>query len=410
MQTPSRSLRIAVISKADAGGGGASKVAEQSVAWLKAAGHQATHFAGFTTRPSRHAQKLYWPVTKAGIYGHRLLKYAGIPELVPLELPKLWPAIVGKYDLVHFHDLAGTISPVTLRALAAKLPVVWTIHDCSPFTGGCLYPMGCTKFQSSCAGCPSKEWPIDNAFVFTRLLQNVKAGVHANPNITCVTPSQWMADTAASASIVQRKPLVIANGIDLTEYRGLEKNLVRRVLGLPEDRPLVLLSAGNLKDPRKGVREAIQALHGLSGPKPLVLLLGHPDAETDKLLSGLAAHSFGYVSDSRLLNQIYAAADVFLFPSFADNQPLAILESLASGTPVVGFATGGVPEMIRNGVTGQMVPTGDVPALSAALAGFLADKVTPWRDNCLDAAPYYDKTMFVARHEDLYARLIKDFA
>jgi len=409
MQNTNRPLRIAVVSKADAGGGGASKVAEQSVAWFKAAGHSATHFAGFTTRPTRHAQKLYWPVTKAGIYGHRLLKYAGIPELVPLELPKLWPAIVGKYDLVHFHDLAGTISPLTLRALSAKLPVVWTIHDCSPFTGGCLYPMDCTKFQGSCSGCPSKEWPIDNSFVFTGLLQHVKAGVHANPNITCITPSQWMADTAATASIVQRKPLVVPNGIDRSEYRALDKATVRSVLGLPLDKPLVLLSAGNLKDPRKGVREAIKALQCLKGVKPGVLLLGHPSAETNELLKGLDAYPFGYVAEYRLLNQIYAAADVFLFPSFADNQPLAILESLASGTPVVGFATGGVPEMIQEGVTGHMVPTGDVSALSAALERFLLNKATPWRNNCVDASAHYDKGAFVSRHIDLYTRLLKEY-
>jgi glycosyltransferase involved in cell wall biosynthesis len=65
--------------------------------------------------------------------------------------------------------------------------------------------------------------------------------------------------------------------------------------------------------------------------------------------------------------------------------------------------------MIEQGRTGILVPTGDVPALSAAVAGFLADRSTPWTQNCIAAARAYDKSVFVREHLALYQAAIARF-
>ncbi len=417
---------MAVVSKSDGGDGGASRVAEQCVTWLREAGVQATQFVGFSSGGANGSQGIYWPSTSAGRRFYRLQKLLGFPDLVPIELPKLWAAVVGRYDIVHFHQLSSTISPLTLRALAPRIPVVWTFHECSPFTGGCLYPMGCVKFQTTCTACPSDSWPLDTPVKFTALLQHIRAYPHAHPNVTCTVPTQWLADLAVKSSVVKKMPLVVSNRIDLGLFRPTDKFAARRQLGLgtatnapgaaaPDaaapgaEAPWLLLSATSVGDPRKGAREAIAALRAIKGAKPGILLMGKPDASVEAQLAGYRVHSFGYVRDAERQALIYSAADAFIFPTLAEVQGLAVLESLACGTPVLGFASGGVPSMIEQGRTGILVPTGDVPALSAALDQFLADRSTPWSQNCIAAARAYDKSVFVRDHLALYQAAIARF-
>jgi glycosyltransferase involved in cell wall biosynthesis len=404
-------LRVAVVSKSDGGDGGASRVAEQCVTWLREAGVQATQFVGFSSGGANEPHEIYWPSTRAGRRFYRLQKLLGFPDLIPIELPKLWSAVVGHYDVVHFHQLSSTISPLTLRALAPRIPVVWTFHECSPFTGGCLYPMGCTKFETTCSACPSDSWPLDTPVKFTALLQQIRAYPHAHPNVTCTVPTQWLADMALKSRVVKKMPLVVSNRIDLAQFRPTEKLRARRLLGLAcgADTPLLLLSATSVGDPRKGAREGIAALRAMTGAKPGILLMGKPDASVEAQLAPYRVHSFGYVRDADQQALIYSAANAFIFPTLAEVQGLAVIESLACGTPVLGFASGGVPSMIDQGRTGILVPTGDVAALSEALDKFLADHRTPWAENCIAAARVYDKSVFVREHIALYETAIARF-
>jgi glycosyltransferase involved in cell wall biosynthesis len=69
----------------------------------------------------------------------------------------------------------------------------------------------------------------------------------------------------------------------------------------------------------------------------------------------------------------YSAADVFVIPSLQEAFGQTVIESMACGTPIVGFASGGITDTVRPGVTGALAPTGDVPALRRAIADLLKD-------------------------------------
>ena len=77
--------------------------------------------------------------------------------------------------------------------------------------------------------------------------------------------------------------------------------------------------------------------------------------------------NLGHINDDRLLALTYNAADIYVVPSLQDNSPNTVLEAMACGIPVVGFETGGVPDMVRDGVTGLLAPCHDVVALRAAI-------------------------------------------
>lgn len=373
-----------MVSKADAFGGGASKCAQDLTALLNSKGIASVHLCSWAGNGWTDKRlPLYGRFGRMGRGMHFASKKIGLPEVFPVELPIFFRrSRLQEFDLFHFHDLSSAISPLTLLALSKFRPVVWTIHDCSPFTGGCLYPMDCEKFRTKCSKCPQEGiWPIDNSIVFTSLLQSIKGMLHKSRNLFCTTPSNWMADMALSSKVINTRPHVIGNGVDVTEFKHLDKKSVRAELGLPESRPTILLSAGHLSDPRKGVRHSLAAIKAIRDLNPMVLLMGAPSPEIDQELGdcGIECHQFGYVSDTAHLNKCYAAADCFLFCSLADNQPLAVLESMASGTPVLGFETGGIPELVDNDRTGFLVPQLDQDALGKALRyGFENKKLHEW--------------------------------
>ena len=75
----------------------------------------------------------------------------------------------------------------------------------------------------------------------------------------------------------------------------------------------------------------------------------------------------GRISNDRMLSVIYSAADVFVIPSLQESFGQTVTESLACGTPVVGFDTGGIPDMVRPGITGYLAPVGNAAELADAI-------------------------------------------
>lgn len=411
-ETIDRPLRIAQISKADRFGGGASRVAEELTALLNGSGHTSHHWLSWSgTQSGEHNRSLYGKFPFPIRAFNHVARKIGFAEPIPIELgPLLFCGRIWQYDVVHFHDLSSAISPLTLLWLARRMPVVWTIHDCSPFTGGCLYPIDCKRFQHSCGSCPQLgEWPIDGRLDFTAVQRRRKGQLAADGRINYITPSKWMAETAMSSGLFSKAPQVVANGVDTKLFRPADKTAIRRQLGLPQDRTVVLLAAGSLLDVRKGARHAIEALLEVRDRRPVVLMVGHSAPQVRELLAGFDVFESGYISDAGELARHYAAADLFLFTSLADNQPLAVLETMAAGTPIVGFQTGGIPEMVVQGETGFLVPQKDTAALSACLAKVLDDPgiLRRWGEyGRIRADRMFSHERFLQSHMMLYRQLL----
>lgn len=404
-------MRILQISKADAAGGGASRMAEELTAGLGALGHHVVHLIGSgETSEAEHRHRLLGSFEPRIVRARRTLrKRVGLFDVVPFELaPLVAEHDVRSYDAVHFHDLSTAVSPLTLVALAKLVPVVFTLHDCSAFTGGCIYPMGCERYRAHCGHCPQlREFPLNTAHRdFTPLYLRLRRLLHGS-DVTCVAPSEWMADTALASGHLRRRPTVLSNGIDLDVFRPRPKEEVRARLDLPRGRRIVVVSAGALDEERKGARYAAAALRAIRDLDPFVLVVGHTRGSFAAALDGLETRSTGYLRDAEALASHYNAADVMLFSSLADNQPLTVMESLAVGTPIVGFSTGGVPEMIVDGEQGLLVPPRDEVALAAALRAFFEDRDRPWSANARrHAEEHFGRDRCARAHAELYRTLV----
>lgn len=402
-------MKIAIISKWDKTGGGASRVAEDLVKLLNQNGHTAHHYHAGDIKKNGFSRPLYGYFQSFFRKLYALMRKIGVTEFVPFELGFLISAVKKeKYDLLHFHDISSVISPLSLNYFSNRVPVVWTIHDCSPFTGGCLYAMECVKYQSNCLSCPRQgEWPIDSLFDLAFANRWLKSKLHKQDSISLVTPSQWMAKFALSSNMIRKMPMLISNGVDTKVYRPIDIDDERKKLGILEEQTVLLIVAGSLSDKRKGTRYALEAIKAIEDLNPFVILVGKAEDTLENELQGVSYHITGYIRDEEKLNAYYATADMFLNCTLADNQPLVVLETMASGTPTVGFKTGGVPEMVVHDETGFLVEQKDMSALKIALRDIVVNKrYVQWGENARKRVEkHYTADLFLKRHLELYNSL-----
>jgi glycosyltransferase involved in cell wall biosynthesis len=409
-------MKIAIVSKADETAGGASRVAADLARELSKRGHEVVHFVAWAGKSAKQDVKFLYggPVLKrALIHTGKVARRLGFAETVPLEM---LPAVLKlrSFDIVHFHDTSSSFSPLTLLAVSSFTRVAWTFHDCSPFTGGCIYPQTakCTRYKESCGSCPSiGEWPIDGYIDTTRTALRARRLLHSRGKIAYVAPSEWMAETAFGSGNIPRKPTVISNMIDIETFSpALDKCGLRQRLGLPTDRPVVALSSGNVSDPRKAIRSSLDALRVAAGlgTTPTVVLIGNPDPRIGMHLEGVDFVATGYVAGRSELAQWLSASDAFVTTSIADNQPLAIMEAMACGTPVYGWPVGGISEMIVDGVNGRAVLSMDPTDLGDAIhSDHLSGAMAAMRDGTRGwAVEKYSTEAFVSDHLMLYSEML----
>jgi glycosyltransferase involved in cell wall biosynthesis len=405
--------RLAIISKSDSSGGGAGVVAEDLHHLINTTAQYSSHlWYGFGNKPVlKDAYQLYG--NKSGRLVYKSFRYLsrklGIPDFIPTEFAFHLLKMPGEYDLYHFHSISSAISPITLRWLSRRYPTVWTFHDCSPFTGGCIYPTisDCAAFTSRCGNCPQLNvWPMLSQLDLTGPIQDYKRKTIKDNLISVVVPSKWMANEALKSGFFSKEPIVIPNCVDMTIFKFRNKKDARQKLNLPEDGLIVLMGAASLDDKRKGIEYAIKALKKLS-MKPCVIAIGNDASSLEH--QNIISRYTGFINDKSDLALYYSAADIFLFPTLADNFPLTVIESMACGTPVIGFAVGGLPEIVDHDCNGWLVPLMDIEGLVVGLtfANNDVDRLRHWSINgLLKVSELYQPSKFLDRHLSLYDSLL----
>ena len=167
----------------------------------------------------------------------------------------------------------------------------------------------------------------------------------------------------------------IANGVPLPSALPSRRE-ARCALAVPET-SAVIAYAGEIAE-KKGLLDLVAAMEriGERDGGPVALLAGE-GAFAPALHDRIRAAGLG--DRCRLLGRLsrtldlYAACDIFVLPSHGEGMPMALLEAMAAGRPVVATRVGGVPDVVRDGMEGRLVPPHDSAALAAALTDLLAD-------------------------------------
>lgn len=277
--------------------------------------------------------------------------------------------------VIQLHWVVGFVDYRNFfSSIPAGKPVVWTLHDMVVFTGGCHWDYGCGKFVEQCGACP--QLGSHSPFDLTRRVWQRKHEGFSYPKanqLQIVTPSRWLQTEVQRSSLLSRFPsTVIPYGLDTEVFAPRDRRVAREILRIPLDAKVILFLADAVHNPRKGFDLLTQALADARADNDVFLLsMGLTDLPEFKDLPHMHIE---HRRDDAFLSSVYSAADIFVAPSRQDNLPCVVLEAIACGIPVAGFAVGGILDAVRPGVTGSLARPGDIAELRHIIQQLLQSK------------------------------------
>ncbi|GHV18623.1 hypothetical protein AGMMS49959_00910 [Planctomycetales bacterium] len=331
--------------------------------------------------------------------------------------------LVKNASLIHLHWISGLVGFPQAREFLADKPVVWTMHDMNPFTGGCHYAGACGKYRDGgCADCPQLRPPSRTAppppgdDLAAGGFQNKRLG-YENLHLHLVSICGQMGELAAASLLLRSFPqTVIPNMVDTAAFAPSARADARRKFNLPPDRQIILFGATTIYDPRKGLKLFIEAINLLAGievinllaepAEPAVVFFGDCGGEANR--PGL--YFLGRIDDPQALAELYAAADVFVTPAIEEAFGNTTAEALACGTPVIAFPVGAARDFIKNGENGYLANLADPVDLAVKIKIALAlpkDRYEKMRENArATAVENLSLPLVVERYLRLYRRML----
>jgi glycosyltransferase involved in cell wall biosynthesis len=320
---------------------------------------------------------------RCDLFMERVLNVLGPQNLYSvLSRALLRHELVRSADIIHLHNLhwhSRNFSLALPFILGRQKPVVWTFHDMWPITGHCISSRDCEQWRVGCGSCPYPRAYLGQLFDTSRLQCLLKRTMYNHSNFTVVTPSRWLADKVKHSPLMKRHDVrTIPNSIARSCFRPVEKQIARELLGIREyERPAILFVSAFLDDPIKGYdyfEEALCQLHERGGLQGVQVLLAGRGKANARLKDRYAVYELGYIDDMTRMALVYSAADLYVMPSILDNLPSVVLESMACGTPVVCFDTGGIPEMVQHGLNGLVARNRDAADLAAQIETLMGNQ------------------------------------
>ncbi len=418
-------MKILIVSKSDTTGG-AAIAAKRLKDALQASGHEVKMLVQekksndeMVVSTGESANKKRWNfilfiIERLYFYffeKSKTVRFAFSPAVAGEDISE--NLLVKEADIIHIHWFnQGFLSLNSFNKLVKlKKPIVWTLHDMWAFTGGCHYSGDCENYKNNCGNCKFFKRP-GNQDLSSWVLKK-KRRILKDSNIQFVTCSDWLAQKAKESSLLEGFDIKsIPNPIDTGVFYPKEKTAVRQKLGLPLDKKLILFGSANIMDERKGVVYLLDALKKMEKDQPdlksdiEIIMFGKSD---EAFLSKIPykVNNLGLLHGESSISEVYNAANVFVLPSLEDNLPNTIMESLACGTPVVAFYTGGIPEMINHKSNGYLAEFKSVDDLLTGINYILNEDIEKLKlASLIKVECFYQQKIVSEKYASLYKSLI----
>jgi glycosyltransferase involved in cell wall biosynthesis len=291
-----------------------------------------------------------------------------------LQLPPQRP------QLLHLHNLHGEYFDLrALPALSHQIPTILTLHDEWLFTGHCAYTFGSDRWKHGCQHCPDLEIYPPLKRDTTAQNWRRKRDLLARSRVYVAAPSRWLLNEV-SESMLQPAVIearLIPNGVSLATFKPGAQAAARRTLGLPLDADIALFVGSSTRSNHfkdyATIERAVGMLAAQSRQRALVMVCLGEAAEHERR-GAVTLWFAGFEKDPARVALYYQAADVYLHAARAEAFGCTIAEAMACKTPVLATAVGGIPELIRDGETGWLIPPGDAAAIAERLPRLLEDQ------------------------------------
>ncbi|MDT8390960.1 MAG: glycosyltransferase [Lentisphaeria bacterium] len=317
-------------------------------------------------------------------------------------------------DIIHLHNLHGRYFDLrTLPALSHRFPTVMTMHDAWLLSGHCAHSLDCDRWKHGCGKCPYLN--IYPAVLKDATAANWRKKRHllARSRLFVVSPSAWLLrkvpESILQPAVIESR--IIPNGIDTCLFRPRNRAELRKDLGLKDTAKIIVFSAvgirNNVWKDYKTMRESVARIGQKSAAHDILFLALGEEGDVEKF--GNAEIRFIPKQTPENVARYLAAADIYLHGAKVDTFPNSVLEAQACGTPVVATAIGGIPEQIRQGETGFLVPGSDAEGMSQALDELIRDdsrrnvmgeRATAW------AAEKFTHEKMICNYLELYREML----
>lgn len=312
-----------------------------------------------------------------------------------------------KPDIIHLHNIHGYFCnfKILFEYLdSIDTPVVWTMHDCWPFTGRCFHFVGvnCYKWETGCYDCKAEAGYTVSKYVDrSKSLYALKKRLFSSvKNMTIVPVSDWQAAFLKDSFLKNHSIHTIHNGVDLEKFRPMDGNHLRKKHKI--ERKFVLLGVASPWNTRKGLDDFFKLNEMLPHDGFTIILVGLTPEQVKKLPEGIIGIT--RTENQQELAEYYSMANCFVNLTYLDTFPTVNLEALACGTPVLTYRTGGSPEAIDE-QTGVVVEQGDLKRVVSALYSMKCKPLSS--DLCRKRAEkYFDKNKCFEEYINLYDNLI----
>jgi len=401
-------MKITIVSRGDASSGGAGRIAEILATGLESQGNDVCHLIKKRPRPDYADKCKQIPSTKGDV----LLRNAiglDISGLLLLAHPDIRNA-----DIVHFHDFSVAFGSVAALIIAKYKRVFFTLHDFSGLTGGCMNPKDCNRYLSGCGKCPQiGSPPLTLPLDITKHYFKLHKKIAENKNVVAISPSKYLQCEAMKGAWKNGKVEVIKNAVEINLFNSDFRDKGRRRLELDEKHKALLFVSIKIMNPNKGFVDLEQAFLTLADKHPEIILV--LAGESDQLSKKLQPYKnrirqLGTIKDSKEMAEIFAACDCCVSPTRGDNFPCTILESLSTGTPVIAYRVGGIPEMYQSPEQGYMVAPNDREGLTNAIRQFLKMKTKEFQRQEIrgKVIERFSTGQFIRKHLELYSEFTID--
>lgn len=309
-------------------------------------------------------------------------------------------------DIVHLHNLHGHNVNLTLLfryfKKHPKIKIFWTFHDCWAFTAYCTHFTieKCDKWITGCHNCPqyrTYSWFFDRSHT----LYNRKKELFTGLDMTVITPSEWLAELVKKSFLKEYPVKVIHNGIDLSVFQPTASDF-RKKHNISQEKYIILGVAFDWEF-RKGLDVFIELADKLPEDYQIVLVGTNKDVDRQLPNNIISIHR---TKNQNELAEIYTAADLFVNPTREENYPTVNMESIACGTPVLTFRTGGSPEIVDENC-GCVVDCDDIKSLINCIIDIRNSNRFDVK-KCLERAETFDANDRFAEYIKLYNIRMED--
>ncbi|MBW1668520.1 MAG: glycosyltransferase family 4 protein [Deltaproteobacteria bacterium] len=309
-------------------------------------------------------------------------------------------------DIIHLHWICGGMLSISQIGKIQK-PIVWTMRDMWPMTGGCHYAMDCKRYETGCGFCKELDSQSKHDLSYFVLK---KKRTSFPKNMKMVGISHWLSECAKRSFLFRDFDIrTIHNNVNTSDFFPIEKNIARDILGLPKSKKIIMTGAQNLKAFYKGFDKYLEAIRQLKDKRNLFLLFfGNLDESIIKQ-SGFEYKSLGFLHDTISLRLAYSASDVFVAPSLMDAFGKTLAESMCCGTPVVCFDATGPKDIVDHRINGYKATPYMVEDLAAGINWVLSDE-NRHKQLCIKArekaVAYFDIEKVAGQYAELYREVL----